>query len=288
MLERPRCPVGRGAAPGLRPGGRAAGPGSWRLAPAALPALRRAARAAADGGTELGPRPRLHQPHRTGSSRRSHAAGTAVRIVASGALADPARAAGPGRRSARSLPRCHWPSSGRRSRRHAPEPLRALRAGAVAGSRPGGSGRVQPPWPGRLPGAAQRQTAEVVDKLDDLLAHPLFRQVGRLTRRAAGQHGAPGPRGVPPGQRGRSSRRVDPGARARGGAVPGVPRSIAVLYEQWTFVRLAQAVRGLWDDGPLAAVRGGRQRHVARLRTGRRKRLRHEGGPRRRPARGGP
>lgn len=99
---------------------------------------------------------------------------------------------------------------------------------------------------GTLAGApaarGRRQATEVIDTIDNLLAHSLFREVGRLTW-------------VPHGNtvlRSREGYRQVAGAAALVESTLGLEleiepflvsrRSIAVLYEHWTFVRLAQAV----------------------------------------------
>ncbi len=106
--------------------------------------------------------------------------------------------------------------------------LDALDAAATLGGSPSLRGR--------------RQASEAIDKLDELLSHSLFREVGHLTVMPYGNTVL----------QSREGYRQVSAAAALVESTLGLEleiepflvsrRSIAVLYEHWTFVRLAQAV----------------------------------------------
>ena len=128
----------------------------------------------------------------------------------------------------------------------------------------------------RLGGAAKRrgvqQAGEVLTSLDEFLAAPLFRDVGRLSvfpgdnqvlRRREGYRQLYAAWALIEGTVGLEVDLEDPLLVSR--------KSIATLYEYWTFIRLAGAVaeacgRSLHRRGALQAIR---HRNVARSESGR-------------------
>ena len=142
----------------------------------------------------------------------------------------------------------------------------ALSAGEAADTLSGSSAR-----------RGKRQAAEIVDKVDDLLSQSLFRQVGRLTA-------------VPHGNTVLQSREGYRQVSAAAAVVESTlgldlevepflvsRRSIALLYEHWTFVRLAQAVAAACcDTRPLDIFEAGDAGMSLVLRSGRRKQLSYE------------